>query len=171
MTITFDHLLELIDGRSASFRSALAGALDERVPGCPDWTGRDLLAHLGEVQRFWTQAVVAGKPDGPPDDADVPERSPTGDLLDWSERSTAGLLQALRDAGPDRSPSAASEDRRAPRSSSRRRARGAHRRGSPGMFRRSVCKRLPDPNVCELVPSSPDRKCFPGTPPCTLCPA
>ena len=44
-------MLELIDGRSAAFRSALAGALGERVPGCPDWTGRDLLAHLGEVQR------------------------------------------------------------------------------------------------------------------------
>ena len=100
--LAFDRMLELVDHRSAALRSALAGALDERVPGCPDWTGRDLIAHLGEVQRFWAQVVVAGKPDGPPDDGDVPEREPSGDLLDWSERSTGALLSALRDAGPDR---------------------------------------------------------------------
>ena len=102
MSISFDRLLELVDGRSAALRSALAGALDERVPGAPDWTGRHLLTHLGEVQRFWGAAVVAGRPDGPPEDADVPEREPAGDLLEWSERSTGVLLDALREAGPDR---------------------------------------------------------------------
>ena len=101
-TIPFSRQLELVDGRSAALRSALAGALDERVPGCPDWTGRDLIAHLGEVQRFWAAVIVAGKPDGPPQGPDVPETEPTGDLLDWSERSTATLLAALEDAGPDR---------------------------------------------------------------------
>lgn len=100
--LDFDRMLELVDNRSAAARSALAGGLDERVPGCPDWTGRDLLAHLGEVQRFWAQVIVAGKPEGPPDDGHVAEREPTGDLLDWSERSTGALLDALRDAGPDR---------------------------------------------------------------------
>jgi uncharacterized protein (TIGR03083 family) len=100
--LDFDHMLELVDNRSAAARSALAGALDERVPGCPDWTGRDLLAHLGEVQRFWAQVIVAGKPEAAPEDGDVAEREPTGDLLDWSERSTGALLDALRDAGPDR---------------------------------------------------------------------
>ena len=72
--IPFDRMVALVDGRSAAFRSALAGALDERVPGCPDWSARDLIAHLGEVQRFWAQVIIAGKPDAPPDDADVPER-------------------------------------------------------------------------------------------------
>jgi len=100
--LDFDHLLELVGNRSATARSALAGALDERVPGCPDWTGRDLLAHLGEVQRFWAQVVLAGKPEAAPEHGDVAEREPTGDLLDWSERSTGALLDALRDAGPDR---------------------------------------------------------------------
>jgi uncharacterized protein (TIGR03083 family) len=100
--IDFDRMRELVDGRSAAFRSSLAGALDARVPGCPDWTGRDLIAHLGEVQRFWAQVIIAGKPDAPPEDDDVADREPTGDLLDWSERSTGALLEALRDAGPDR---------------------------------------------------------------------
>ena len=103
MTITFDRMLELIDGRSAAFRSVLAGALDERVPGCPaDWTGRDLLAHLGEVQRSWAAIVSAGNPDTPPDWDAVPGTVPTDDPLDWSERSTGALLDALRAAGPDR---------------------------------------------------------------------
>jgi uncharacterized protein (TIGR03083 family) len=102
MTITFDRMLELIDGRSAALRSALAGALDERVPGCPDWTGRDLLGHLGEVQRSWAAIVTTGDPDAPPDWDAVPETSPAGDLLDWSERSTGALLDALRAAGVDR---------------------------------------------------------------------
>jgi uncharacterized protein (TIGR03083 family) len=95
-------MVELVDSRSAALRSALAGALDERVPGCPDWSGRDLIGHLGEVQRFWGAVIAAGRPDGPPDHADVPETTPSGDLLDWSERSTAVLLDALREAGPDR---------------------------------------------------------------------
>jgi uncharacterized protein (TIGR03083 family) len=102
MTIPFDRMLELIEARSAAFRSALAGALDERVPGCPDWRGRDLIAHLGEVHRSWAAIVAAGAPDRSPDWAAVPETTPTGDLLDWSERSTGALLDALRAAGPDR---------------------------------------------------------------------
>ena len=94
-------MLELIADRSALLRSSVAGALDVPVPGCPKWTGRDLVAHLGEVHRFWGAVVSAGSPEQPPDD-DVPERTPQGDLLDWSERSTETLLAALRDAGPDR---------------------------------------------------------------------
>jgi uncharacterized protein (TIGR03083 family) len=104
MTSTFTHgrMLELIADRSALLRSSVAGALDAPVPGCPEWTGRDLVAHLGEVHRSWAAVVAAGSPEKPPEDEDVPERGPTGDLLDWSERSTEALLAALSDAGPDR---------------------------------------------------------------------
>jgi uncharacterized protein (TIGR03083 family) len=101
-SLTFDRRLELIAERSAALRSAAAGALDARVPGCPDWTGRDLVAHLGEVHRSWAAVVTAGPAAGPPDDDGLPERTPTGDLFDWSERSTELMLTALADAGPDR---------------------------------------------------------------------
>jgi uncharacterized protein (TIGR03083 family) len=99
-TLSYDAMLELIADRSAALRSSAAGALDARIPGCPDWTGRDLVAHLGEVQRSWAAIVAAGPADRPP--AEVKEAEPTGDLLDWSERSTETLLSALRAAGPDR---------------------------------------------------------------------
>ncbi len=101
-TLSYDEMIELVAERSASLRSAVAGALDARIPGCPDWTGRNLVAHLGEVQRFWAANVVAGPADQPVDEDAIKEREPTGDLLDWSERSTETLVTALREAGPDR---------------------------------------------------------------------
>ena len=101
-SLSFDRRLELVAERSAALRSSVAGALDVPVPGCPKWTGRDLVAHLGEVHRSWAVVVAAGAGAEPPDDEDVPERTPTGDLFDWSERSTELLLTALAAAGPNR---------------------------------------------------------------------
>ena len=101
-TISYEAMLELIAERSAALRSSIAGALDARIPGCPDWTGRDLVAHLGEVQRSWAANVAAGPAEGPVAEEAIKEIEPTGDLLDWSERSTETLLTALREAGPGR---------------------------------------------------------------------
>lgn len=65
--LRFPDWLELVEDRSAALRKA-AGTADgqARVPGCPDWTVRDLVAHLGQVQRFWAAAVAAGRPPGRP---------------------------------------------------------------------------------------------------------
>ncbi|AGZ40435.1 maleylpyruvate isomerase family mycothiol-dependent enzyme [Actinoplanes friuliensis] len=97
----FPELLDLIAERSATFRSAFAttGDLGLRVPGCPDWTLRDLVVHLGQVQRSWAVRVAAGPADKP---ATVTHEEPTGDLGEWSADSTRVLLDALRAAGPDR---------------------------------------------------------------------
>ncbi len=142
----FADWLELIEDRSAALRSAAAATVPgARVPGCPDWTVPDLVAHLGGVQRFWATAVAAGPAHRPPADEAVPDREPPASgspsasasggpgtsapdvrsaavpggpsasgsggpadppgvadrLLDWSERSTRVLLDALRAAGPD----------------------------------------------------------------------
>lgn len=98
----FTDWLEMIDERAAAFRLA-AGAADPRVrvPGCPDWTVRDLVAHLGEVQSFWAASVTAGPASRPPSDEAVGDTSPSGDLLAWSARCTNTLLDALRTAGSD----------------------------------------------------------------------
>jgi uncharacterized protein (TIGR03083 family) len=102
-TPEFDQLLTLVDERSAALRDAVAAAadLDGRVPGCPDWTLRDLVAHLGGVQRFWALTVSLADPSGPPTPEQRGDLAPQGDLLDWSAESTALLLAALRAAGPD----------------------------------------------------------------------
>lgn len=97
----FADWLDLIEERSAALRKAAeAAGPQSRVPGCPDWTVRDLVAHLGEVQRFWAAVVAAGPALRPPADEAVGDTSPSGDLLAWSGRSTAVLLEALRAAGP-----------------------------------------------------------------------
>ncbi|WP_328912599.1 MULTISPECIES: maleylpyruvate isomerase family mycothiol-dependent enzyme [unclassified Streptomyces] len=100
--LRFADRLEQIGERSAALRKAAAEADPRnRVPGCPDWTVRELVAHLAEVQRFWAASVAAGPAQRPPVDAVVDGPVPPGELLDWSARSTDVLLDALRTAGPD----------------------------------------------------------------------
>ncbi|WP_130511611.1 maleylpyruvate isomerase family mycothiol-dependent enzyme [Krasilnikovia cinnamomea] len=103
-TPSLSELLSLIDERSAALRAAVdaAGALDVPVPGCPDWSLRELTIHLGEVQRFWSVVVADADPDGAPSHDRIPDPEPLGDLLTWSAESTRLLLDALTQAGPDR---------------------------------------------------------------------
>ena len=102
-TPPYSELLSLIDERSAALRAAAAAApdLEGRVPGCPDWTLGDLVAHLAGVQRFWAVAVRLADPAGPPTPEQRGDLDPHGDLLYWYGESTRLLLAALRDAGPD----------------------------------------------------------------------
>ncbi len=97
----FADRLEWVEERSAALRG-VAETADERarVPGCPDWTVRDLVAHLGQVQRFWAATVAAG-PGAPRPAPEADGRPPSEDLLTWSAHSTDLLLDALRAAGPD----------------------------------------------------------------------
>jgi uncharacterized protein (TIGR03083 family) len=124
-TLEFPVLLRMIDERSTAFRAAVASAvgLETKVPTCPEWTLLDLVRHLGEVHRFWARVVDAGPADAPPADPDqqaAPEPEPESEpksasegdgkaaprerevLLAWSAASTQRLLDALREAGPDR---------------------------------------------------------------------
>lgn len=99
----FSEFLAQVDERSAALREAVAAAPDvaARVPGCPEWTLSDLVAHVGEVQRFWALVVRAGAADGPPPADERGDVSPQGDLFAWSAESTRLLLAALAESGPD----------------------------------------------------------------------
>jgi uncharacterized protein (TIGR03083 family) len=87
-----------IERESEAFASVIdAGRLDRSVPGCPEWTLRDLAWHLGRVQRFWTRAVRAAadrEPERPAAEATGPEREP--ELAAWMRAATHELLDALR---------------------------------------------------------------------------
>ncbi len=100
---TFSEFLALIDERSTALRAAVAAVPDAaaRVPGCPEWTVHDLVAHVGEVHRLWAVVVRAGAADGPPPADERGDMTPRGDLLDWSAESTRLLLAALTETGPD----------------------------------------------------------------------
>lgn len=107
-TLEFAVLLRLIDERSTAFRAAVASApsLDVQVPTCPEWTLFDLVQHLGERRPFWAATVAAGPADAPPAET-ASEGAPAAPqdreaLLSWLAASTQQLLDALREAGPDR---------------------------------------------------------------------
>ena len=104
-TLGFPDLLRLIDERSTAFRAAVASApsLDVQVPTCPEWTLFDLVQHLGEGRRSWAATITAG-PDAPAKSASEGPAAPREReaLLAWLAASTQQLLDALREAGPDR---------------------------------------------------------------------
>lgn len=107
-SLEFPDLLRLIDERSTAFRTAVSSAtsLDEQVPTCPAWTLFDLVQHLGERRRRWAATVAAGPAAAPPAKfgsagAPVAPREREA-LLAWLAASTQQLLDALREADPDR---------------------------------------------------------------------
>ncbi|MFJ8690517.1 maleylpyruvate isomerase family mycothiol-dependent enzyme [Micromonospora wenchangensis] len=103
-TLEFADLLRLMDERSDAFRAAVAAApnLDVRVPTCPEWTLLDLVRHLGEGRRRWAAIVAAGPTDTPPVPPTTVLPRDREDLLAWFTASSGELLDALREAGPDR---------------------------------------------------------------------
>jgi uncharacterized protein (TIGR03083 family) len=107
-TLEFPDLLRLIDERSTAFRAAVASApsLDVLVPTCPEWTLFDLVQHIGDGRRFWATIVAAGPADAPPaksasEGAAAAPREREA-LVAWLAAATRELLDALREAGPDR---------------------------------------------------------------------
>ena len=99
---SFPELLSLVDDRSAALREAVAAApdLEAPVPGCPDWSMRDLVEHIGHVQCFWAAVVTAGGDEPPPRET-VGFTVPGDDLGGWLAAQTRLLLAALGEAGPD----------------------------------------------------------------------
>lgn len=103
----FADLLDLVEDRSTALRDCVASPadLDVRVPSCPDWSLRDLVEHLTEVQRFWAATVAAGPSEKPPTPTPAPapaavdDTSPA-DLLERSAAAARELVAALRAAGP-----------------------------------------------------------------------
>src|SRR3984957_17354852 len=98
---------DAIQTESSLAADLIVGAeLDTAVPTCPDWTLRDLVVHLGRVQRFWAANVRAGDPDRPAiveGDPDRPadHRPPDDGLSAWMRASTALLLAALAETDAD----------------------------------------------------------------------
>ncbi|WP_328896059.1 maleylpyruvate isomerase family mycothiol-dependent enzyme [Streptomyces sp. NBC_00236] len=101
-TPAFEDLPALVEDRSTALRDSVASSadLEVRVPGCPDWSLRDLVEHLTEVQRFWAAAVAAGPSEKPPAPAPADDTL-SADLLERSAAATRELVAALRAAGPE----------------------------------------------------------------------
>jgi uncharacterized protein (TIGR03083 family) len=97
----FDDALDAIGVESRRLSDAIASAdLDARVPTTPKWSVRDLAHHVGTVQRYWAENVLAKNPDERAGGSLTP-LPVDSDLLAWLGWCTYSLLGALRDAGPD----------------------------------------------------------------------
>jgi uncharacterized protein (TIGR03083 family) len=91
---------EALGREIAAFSRSLAtaiqtpGGLDLQVPACPGWSVRDLVHHVGQIERWVVHAIDHGNPEAPtpawPDDAD---------LTDWFAAGTEDLVTHL-DADP-----------------------------------------------------------------------
>jgi uncharacterized protein (TIGR03083 family) len=93
-------VLRRADGRFSE--AAAAAVLDHgwaaRVPGCPDWTLRDLVSHLARVQHFWAWVVRTRAQD--PSGYVEPRRHPDDELLGFGAACSAALEVALAGADP-----------------------------------------------------------------------
>ncbi|HVT22151.1 MAG TPA: maleylpyruvate isomerase family mycothiol-dependent enzyme [Mycobacteriales bacterium] len=89
------------EGVALGDAAACAGLADP-VPGCPDWTLRDLLRHVGYVHR-WASAIVAGRLDGATGDGDAAVGPLPEDayLLAWYAEGHRALVDTLRAAPAD----------------------------------------------------------------------
>jgi uncharacterized protein (TIGR03083 family) len=83
------------------FAAAITGADPAaRVPSCPDWDLRELVTHLGRVQRSWASTIRRGE-DVEPQRPDESVR-PGDDLVGWFREGAGELLAAVDEAPPDR---------------------------------------------------------------------
>lgn len=85
----------LTDVGSALAESAVAAGLSAPVPSCPEWTVRDLLAHVGMVHR-WAATIVGERRNGPTVASAV---HPEDALVDWYREGHEALVDVL-DAAP-----------------------------------------------------------------------
>ncbi|MEV6209935.1 maleylpyruvate isomerase family mycothiol-dependent enzyme [Kitasatospora sp. NPDC051914] len=93
-----DYVSALREG-AARLAEAADGRLDLPVPGCPDWTVRDLVRHTGEVYLFW-RLIASGElagPDGYEDPAPVGDEQ----LIPWFGTQCEELAAVLAELDPD----------------------------------------------------------------------
>lgn len=75
---------------------AVGSAAD--VPTCPEWTTRELTAHLGMVHR-WATHIIANRVIDSPDF--TPKPAPEDGLTEWLAAGSAALTDALEQAPDD----------------------------------------------------------------------
>jgi uncharacterized protein (TIGR03083 family) len=99
-SLTFDEHLDALEGsgRHLLDTALLAGAT-ARVPTCPAWDVRALLAHQAVVHRWATAHVTGADPSSLPNQTTV--RTTVADVAGYYAEGLDALLAALRDAPPD----------------------------------------------------------------------
>ena len=86
----FDFHLDAIAREAGRMADAARLGLKPQVPGCPDWSVADLVAHVADVYEFWTAQVEAAT-----DERVAPKGGdePDGAGGDGSDGGGAGRVQ------------------------------------------------------------------------------
>jgi uncharacterized protein (TIGR03083 family) len=89
--------LEAIGRESDALSQAARESLHAPVPSCPEWTVRDLVEHMGFVDRAWTERVARRLQDRASLDlGDAPQDG----LVDWFDEGARRLQKVLSNADP-----------------------------------------------------------------------
>lgn len=97
----FDDRLAAIEAEAARLGAVAQGALDRRVPTCPEWAGRDLVEHVAAVFTFWTHQLAAADPSEPHEPPSYGDSPVAPDPVEWLDASSAILLESLGQLGPE----------------------------------------------------------------------
>ncbi len=99
------ELIEALHEQGELLAASAEGTdLDVAVPTCPEWRLRDLLDHLGKVQRWATSYVVTGRTTMLEEDEEKPifgDLTSDDELVGWFRAGHEGLCDALRSAPAD----------------------------------------------------------------------
>jgi uncharacterized protein (TIGR03083 family) len=93
-----DYVAELEQHGPVLRAAAASAGLDARVPTCPDWQVRDLLAHVGRTHRWATSFVATGRTEPPRGDGELAAAPGDDALLDWFTAGHGELVRSLRTA-------------------------------------------------------------------------
>jgi uncharacterized protein (TIGR03083 family) len=86
-------MIEQLRTTSEQLAVSASVKMDASVEHCPGWTVRDLVVHIGEVQRFWVRIVSERLTVRPTDGLrGLPEGS---EPIAWFRSQTASLITAL----------------------------------------------------------------------------
>ncbi|MEX1007810.1 MAG: maleylpyruvate isomerase N-terminal domain-containing protein, partial [Acidimicrobiia bacterium] len=90
-----DEYIEAITRESAALADAAERAgFDAPVPSCPGWTVADLVAHIGEIQR-WARITVEQRATERISRRTLPSAPPAPELLAWFREQTPALVATL----------------------------------------------------------------------------
>ena len=99
-----EHVQHLRGDGDLLAEAALRAGDDARLPTCPEWSMRELLMHVGEVQR-WAAATVAAPPGTRADEGELAAAvagapSDFAALVTWFRAGHAALVDTLLAADP-----------------------------------------------------------------------
>ncbi len=97
MRLDWGRYLAAVRADGERLAAAVGDHMNDPVPWCPGWVGRDVVGHTGMVHRH-KEAIVAGLLQENPGLADVPSGDAT--LLTWYLEGLDRLLATLGEADP-----------------------------------------------------------------------